>query len=144
MGGHTTAARFRACIDEWRDCPQVGFELATLIGLKPMMAWCYQFQPLQITRCCLPFIDEFARLFPALHLVIINFWFGRTRCKATIRGAQSSGLGLDGIFLLQIYLCRCECRWFASAFAVAIIGSHITITPCIVSNCRGLLDQGGA
>ena len=27
--------------------------------------WCYQFQPLQITRCCLPFIDALARLFPA-------------------------------------------------------------------------------
>ena len=73
-----------------------------------MMAWCYQFQPLQITRCCLPFIDEFARLFPALHLVIIDFWFGRTRCKATIQGAQSSRLGLDGIVLLWIYHYQCR------------------------------------
>ena len=158
---HTTAVRFWACIDEWRwrDCPQVGFELATLIGLKPMMSrftnsnlscaflscpsscylkngqhfWTSHIQLVHRLiqyrwhagphHCTWPVCskDEAHRT--------INIWPGRTRCKATIWGAQSSRLRSDGIFLLWIYhyQCRYQCRWFASAFDVAIIGSHITI-----------------
>ena len=53
--------------------------------------WCYQFQPLQITRCCLPFIDALACLFPArLAFECLKFQHGSERQTSSGRSRTTS------------------------------------------------------